>query len=91
MQVFVALTKIFVLSIQTGAISINFSFTQFFVKLHEFGLQFVIAVSSGSWLNFLRMATFSAKVFKHHKKADGTYNVYSALVASGIAGIDTVH
>jgi len=38
------------------------------------------------------MATFSAKVFKHHKKADGTYNVKICIYhQKKRAYIDTVH
>jgi hypothetical protein len=38
------------------------------------------------------MATISAKVFKHHKKADGTYNVKICIYhKKERVYIDTVH
>src|ERR1700729_1154606 len=38
------------------------------------------------------MATFSAKIFKHHKKEDGTYNVKICVYHNGKrVFIDTVH
>jgi|GEM_PF-3717641 len=47
-----------------------FSFAGFFVELHEKTLQIRY---SFSWLLKMDMATLSAKVFKHHKKTDGTF------------------
>jgi hypothetical protein len=49
-----------------------FSFAGFFVELHGKTLQIRY---SFPWLLENVMATLSAKVFKHHKKADGTFNV----------------
>lgn len=42
--------------------------------------------------NSLIMATLSAKIFKHHKKADGTYNVKICIYhQEERVFIDTVH
>jgi len=43
-------------------------------------------------LNECKMATVSAKVFKHHKKADGTFNVKICLYFKGVRKyMDTNH
>jgi hypothetical protein len=49
-----------------------FSFASIFVELHAVLLQIC---NRNFVVNPLIMATLKARIFKHHKKADGTYNV----------------
>ena len=60
------------LSVSATAIAVSTGFTSFFVKFHVKPLQ--IRYNGLRGKNYA-MATVCVKVFKHHQKADGPYNV----------------